>query len=147
MAPQPPVPENNQDNSPLLPPWVHTDCFFKKLPKHHRQAILEVIQPLYERFVLHPADHVERSTGSSVIFLLWTELLKQAEIATAPYDGDSVHALRRRMLMDDLFLIIGPKSRMSALLVRIRQSNSKLEPPQPYHPFPDPLAALPAPVP
>ena len=121
-----------------LPPWIQNDFFFKNLPKQHQQAIREIVQPLYERFVLRPTDHLERATGSSVIYLLWTELLKQAEIATSPCCDGSV--LRRRMLMDDLFLILGPKSQMSALLVRLRQTKSDPQHDEPPFPFPLPAA-------
>ncbi len=130
----------DQDADPLLPPWIQNDFFFKTLPEQHQKAIHSIILPLYERFVLQPTDHVERATGSSVIYLLWTELLKQAEIAAAPFDDDSVGLLHRRMLMDDLFLILGPKSRMSALLVRLRQVKSEPQPDE--HPFRFPLATL-----
>ncbi|NLS96770.1 MAG: hypothetical protein GXX96_31940 [Planctomycetaceae bacterium] len=116
--------QNAPEPDPLLPPWLQNDYFFNHLPEQHQQAIRQIIRPLYQRFVLQPTDHLESATGSSVIFLLWTELIKQAEIAVGPYshsyDG-SIEQLSRRILMNDLFLILGPKSQMSALLIRLRQ--------------------------
>ena len=125
-----------------LPPWLRDDPFFQSLPEQHQQAIGSIIQPLYEQFVLRPTDHLERSTGSSVIYLLWSELLKQAEIANTPFNDEAIDHLRRRMLMDDLFLILGPKSQMSALLVRLRQATSEPQHDEPPLPFPFPAATL-----
>jgi hypothetical protein len=131
-------PATHQHTAPALPPWLRDDPFYQSLPEQHQQAIGSIIQPLYERFVLRPADHLERSTGSSVIYLLWSELLKQAEIANTPFDDHLV----RRMLMDDLFLILGPKSQMSSLLVRLRQATSEPQHDEPPLPFPFPAATL-----
>jgi hypothetical protein len=42
----------------------------------------------------------------------------KAEIANPPFNDEPGDHLVRRMLMEDLFLILGPKSQMSSLLVR-----------------------------
>ncbi len=135
-------PTTDRHTAPALPPWLQNDAFYQNLPEQHQQAIRSIIQPLYERFVLRPTDHLERSTGSSVIYLLWSELLKQAEIANTPFDDEGIDHLHRRMLMDDLFLILGPKSQMSSLLVRLRQATSEPQHDEPPLPFPLPAATL-----
>ena len=138
-----PQPTIHHHTAPAIPPWLQEDSFFQSLPEQHQQAIRSTIHPLYERFVLRPIDHVEASTGSSVIYLLWSELLKQAEIASTPFDDEAVDHLRRRMLMDDLFLILGPKSQLSSLLVRLRHTKPGPEQDESPLPFPLPTATLP----
>ena len=134
-----PQPTIHHHTAPPIPPWLQKDSFFQSLPEQHQQAIRSIIHPLYERFVLRPTDHVECSIGSSVIYLLWTELITQVEIANTPFDD----RLMRRMLMDDLFLILGPKSQLSSLLVRLRHTKPDPEQDESPLPFPLPTATLP----
>ena len=134
MSQQPAIPKT----AAPLPPWLQNDFFFNNLPEPHQQAIRHIIQPLYDRFVLQPTDPLERATGTSLVYLLWSELLKQAEIASTPFGNYPSDELNRRMLMEDLFLILGPKSQIASLLVRLRQL--KTEPDEPQFPFPIPAA-------
>ena len=130
MPQQPTTPET----AAPLPPWLQNDFFFHNLPEPHQQAIRDIIQPLYDRLVLQPNEPLERATGTSLVYLLWTELLKQAEIASTPFGDGPSDRLVRRMLMDDLFLILGPKSQIASLLVRLKQLRT--EPDEPHFPFP-----------
>ena len=65
-----------------LPPWAEHDVTFEKLSDHQQHEVRQIVSPLYQRLVLQPHDPLERSCGVSVIHLIWSELLKQCELAS-----------------------------------------------------------------
>jgi hypothetical protein len=58
------------------------------LPKELRLAIMEIVNPAYQELVLEAAAALARSAGTTLVHLLWLELLQQLELLTALRTGD-----------------------------------------------------------
>lgn len=104
-----------------LPPWAEADVTFRKLSTPQQRAIVHIVSPLYQHLVLQPQDPVERSCGVSVIHLIWSELLKQCELASLSYSASDYSETRRGRQFNELFGLLKAKCELSSLLVRLRQ--------------------------
>jgi hypothetical protein len=119
------APAPDAETLPAIPPprWVPPGVDFNMFSSEVQIAIVEIINPLYERLVLQTDDSLEKSTGLTVVYLLWMEILNQYELgkqympdaflreAASPY-GDTF--ARQLQLVD-------AKTKTSYILLRLRE--------------------------
>lgn len=108
------------DENPL-PLWAERDVAFKKLSPTQQAELRQIVCPLYQRFVLDPHDPLERSCGVSIIHLIWSELLKQCELASLSYSNPDYSETRRGQHFSELFALLNAKCQLSSLLILLRQ--------------------------
>ncbi len=63
-----------------LPLWVPEGVDLQFVPAEVQQAVGELVQPLYDQFVVGAADGLEKSLGVTITHLLWLEILEQFDI-------------------------------------------------------------------
>ena len=88
-----------------------------------RQAIAEVVQPVYERFVLAVEDPLEKSLGLTVAHLVWLEVLQQFDLKREYTQVLAVLGLPddRGAAIDQHLRIIDSKVKLGYLLIRLRE--------------------------
>jgi hypothetical protein len=95
---------------------------FHRLPRPVQQALVEIVEPLYEQLVLAAQDGLERSTGLTLVHLLWLEILGQRDIGLE-YGATAVLNLpvpgRHNAIAHHLRLIEG-KVRTGQFLLQVR---------------------------
>ena len=60
--------------------WTPQGEDLKFVPPEVKQAIVDLIEPIYRQTVLGAADPLEKSLGVSLTHLLWLEILDQFDI-------------------------------------------------------------------
>jgi hypothetical protein len=108
---------------PIRPPrWVPAGIEFDHLPRPVQQALVEIVEPLYEQLVMAAEDGLERSTGLTLVHLLWLEILDQRDIGLE-YGATAVLNLplpgRHTAIARHLRLIEG-KVRTGQFLLQVR---------------------------
>ncbi len=113
-------PAKTTDELPL-PLWAERDVTFKKLSPDQQHSIRQIVAPLYQQLVVQPHDPLERSSGISVIHLVWSELLKQCALAPLSYFCDDYSETRRGQQFPELFRLLNAKYQLSTLLIQLRR--------------------------
>jgi hypothetical protein len=131
---------------PLTPPaplWVPNDADLELMPQEVQQAVTQIIQPVYERFVIASDDPLEKSLGVTVTHLLWLEILQQADLKREYTEITAVlgTAQNHGQDIDQHLRIIESKVKVGYLLTRIRELRQRWN----HHPadfpaLPDPAA-------
>ena len=82
------APTREPGHSPALagiragtPPWVPEDVGYDMLPEKVRAMIAEIIGPAYEQFVVRARDALEKTTGLTIVHLVWQEIVDQIDLA------------------------------------------------------------------
>jgi len=78
MRLQPAMADGPRD--PAQPLWVPEGIDLSYVPVEVRQAVAEVIQPVYEQYVVGADDGLEKSLGLTLTHLLWLEVLEQFDL-------------------------------------------------------------------
>jgi hypothetical protein len=131
-----PLPLQSPDNLPL---WAPCGIDLKIVPKEVQQAALELIQPLYNQFVLNSSDPLEKSLGVTITHLLWLEILEQFDMKREYTQVNAVLNLpgNRHETIDRHLRLIDSKLRVGYFLSRIREQHKRLAPISPL-PLPTP---------
>jgi hypothetical protein len=118
------------------PLWVPEGVDLKYVPEEVRQAIAEVVEPVYERFVLGVDDPLEKSLGVTVAHLLWLEVLQQFDLKRQYTQVSAVLGLPedREGVIDQHLRIIHSKVKVGYLLARLREFRQKGHPRPPDEP-------------
>jgi hypothetical protein len=127
--------------SPLLPPWVPNDRELELVPDAVRQAVNQVVQPVYERFVLDSSDPLEKSLGVTVTHLLWLEILQQADLKREYTEITAVLGTQNNhhREIDQHLRIIESKVKVGYLLTHIQELRRRWNRQPPDHPtLPEP---------
>jgi hypothetical protein len=130
------------------PPWIPIGFQWDSLPRTLQSALIEFIAPAYDQLVAHVADQIERSTGLSLVGLLWQEIINQFEqgehfVADSFIRslGNSPDLLARQLQLTDA------KAKITYILLRLREIHQSSPGILPL-PSPESRAGiLPAPVP
>lgn len=131
--------------SPSAPLWIPNDVDLELIPQEVRQAITQIVQPVYERFVLASDDPLEKSLGVTVTHLLWLEILQQADLKREYIEITAVLGSEKNHQrdIDQHLRIIESKVKVGYLLTRIRElrrrSNHR---PNDFPALPDPDAPI-----
>jgi hypothetical protein len=111
-----------------IPLWAPDGADLKVVPPEIRQAIAQLIQPIYEQFVLNASDGLEKSLGITITHLLWLEILEQLDIKREYVQIEAVlHITHNRPEMIDRHLhLLDSKLRFGYFLVRIKELQQRL---------------------
>ena len=110
------------------PLWVPEGVDLHFVPEEVQRAIGEVVQPVYERFVLGVDDPLEMSLGVTLAHLLWLEVLQQFDLKREYTEITAVLKLRddHSSAIDQHLRIIYSKVKVGYLLARLRELRQKL---------------------
>jgi len=142
---------------PRKPFWVPEGVDLDFVPAEVQQAVAELIEPVYQQFVLGAADGLERSLGVTITHLLWLEILEQFDLKQEYTQVQSVLGMagNRQDLIAQHLRLIDSKLRVGYFLVRLREfrqrqsEDSPVPPPipkgksPPRLPLPDPQSLFP----
>jgi hypothetical protein len=111
-----------------LPLWAPEGVDLQFVPAEVRQAVAELVQPLYDQFVIGAADGLEKSLGVSIAHLLWLEILEQFDLKREYTQVDAVLGLpgNRHEMIDRHLRLIDSKLRVGYFLVRIREHQKRI---------------------
>ena len=110
---------------PSQPHWLPAGVEYEQLPKNLRRAIRDVIEPTYQELVLEAKSGLARSTGLTIVHLLWLEVLDQLEldVPTGVVSSfDLLHDLSsgsRQALIERHLRLVHAKLKASDLLCRL----------------------------
>lgn len=127
--------EKKRDADPphesVRPYWVPANVQFDKIPKRVQLALQTVLQPAYDELVLAASDPLERSTGTTFVFLVWLELSEQFQIG-AEFQRDATlqpPAENRLAAIGNYLRVIGAKQKVAGFLLRLQELNRQLSTP------------------
>jgi hypothetical protein len=138
---------------PEIPPprWIPPGIEFNSFPHEMQIAIAQIVNPIYEQLVLQADDSLEKSTGMTIVYLLWMEIFNQYQLGQE-YIPDNF--LRQAGQYEETFTrqlqLVEAKAKSSYILVRLREIRRHSLPATPTFPFPlpdptPPAIALPGP--
>ena len=117
-------PRTRSKPSPTTPAplWVPDDVDLELLPQEVRQAITQIVQPVYERFVIASDDPLEKSLGVTVTHLLWLEILQQSDLKREFTQLTAILGTEKNFQndIDQHLRIIESKVKVGYLLARLR---------------------------
>ena len=98
------------------------------VPAEVQQAARELVQPLYDQFVIGAADGLEKSLGVTIAHLLWLEILEQFDIKREYTQVEAVLNLagNRAEMIDRHLRLIDSKLRVGYFLVRIQEMRKRI---------------------
>ena len=121
------------DAHPSPPPgprpfWVPPGVTFDQLPQALQHAIVEIVNPIYEAYVLGAESPLEKGQGLSYVQLLWWEILGHLDLAedwasNLPYGGNDKgqRARLRRQLS-----LVSLKDKVAKFLLEVQKFNTKM---------------------
>ena len=123
---QNPAPAEPRPNG--APPWTPHGVDLNLVPTEVREAIAELIQPVYEQYVLRATDALEKSLGASIAHLLWLEVLDQFDIRREYIKFDAVMdmTMNRPAMIERHLRLLGSKLQMGYFLIRIKELRTRL---------------------
>lgn len=109
----------------MRPFWVPASVDWGTLPSELRAAITALVHPAYQELVLGASDALERSTGLTIVHLLWLEVLQQLELGQDPLPGPSPESEDRQMAIDRHLRLVRGKLAATGLFHRLREFRAK----------------------
>lgn len=111
-----------------LPPWLPVGSRWNDLPQEIRQAVSRILVPAYRQLVLDAPDELQRSTGLTLVHLLWLELCNQIHMVDVVADPTSFAATMNNpeKMIDQHLNLVAAKSQTAELLVKLRLVNEAL---------------------
>ncbi|MDY0169683.1 MAG: hypothetical protein RBS80_24280 [Thermoguttaceae bacterium] len=114
---------------PPRPFFIPAGVQFDELPQDLQAAITAVVNPAYQKLVLEARDGLEKSSGLTVAYLVWLEILDQLEMAKSMPNVPTPEASAERdKLIARHLRLIGAKSKASNFLLRIKEFRRKWGP-------------------
>jgi hypothetical protein len=105
------------------PYWLPDGVEFDLLPDELKAAIAGIINPAYRELVLQADAGLPQTTGVTIVYLLWLELLDQIQLGSqsvsAVSDPDAQR--ERHTTISRLLRTVGAKNKTTGLLLRIRE--------------------------
>jgi hypothetical protein len=122
-------PSSLEPRPPNLPLWAPDDVDLNVVPQEVQQAVAELVQPLYNQFVIGAADALEKSIGVTISHLLWLEILEQFDIKREYIKIDALLKIpgNRHDTIDRHLRLIDSKLRVGYFLVRIREHKNRIQ--------------------
>lgn len=118
-----PIRQGNSNDRGPRPYWIPAGVNFDAFPEQLRLAITEVINPVYRDLVLGAEGGLEKSTGISIVSLLWMELLGQIEMGEDLADPRMMQD--HGELINRLIRLSEAKVRASNFCQRLREYRQK----------------------
>lgn len=114
---------------PIPPPrWVPPGVQFDMLERSMQLALVEVVEPLYEELVLQVSDPLERSTGLTIVHIVWLEIVDQHEMGRDYSQISAVLGIaspERSDMIAQHLRIVDSKVRTGQFLMQIRQFQAR----------------------
>ena len=120
-AESPPLPK--PATRAAMPPWVPEGVAYDMLSERARTMIAEIVEPAYEQLVLRARDALEKTTGLTIVHLVWQEILDQIDLARDYEHVDSVLNIvtpAREDLLQRHLQLIYAKLKAANYLMRVR---------------------------
>jgi hypothetical protein len=124
--------ESAADKSPAgpRPYWFPPEVPLESLPQAVQDAYRGLVEPAYRERVLAAATELERSAGSSLVFLNWLETISQIELTASV-----AKALARGARTEDLEVdiarhlrLVGRKEQLVKLSLALQRYDDQLDP-------------------
>jgi hypothetical protein len=113
------------------PYWLPAGDLWDRLPAAMRQAVVDILAPAYQRLVLQVADDLERSTGITLVHLMWLEISDQLRLAETVAERESFVAAvgdeRPEEMIAEHLHLVAAKNATSELLVKLRMVRQMAE--------------------
>ncbi len=106
-------------------PWLPPGFAIDHATSAVREAIANVVQPIYDELVTGQPRALERSMGMSIVQLLCLELLEHANIGATNPDDPLANALRTQDPIEVYFRLVDMKLRASQMLLRVRKFHAR----------------------
>jgi hypothetical protein len=106
-----------------LPPWVPSDVGYDRLPEKVRAMVAEIVAPAYEQLVVRARDALEKTTGLTIVHLVWQEIVDQIDLARDFNNVGSVLGIvspAREDLIERHLRLIYAKLKAGSYLMRVR---------------------------
>lgn len=112
------------------PYFIPAGIEWASFPEEVKAAILAIVNPTYEELVLKATDGLERSTGMSVTYLLWLEVLTQLELTTKLSKPDSTFQMTRDQheQIGRHLRLVNAKVKASSFIQRVKEFRSRHRP-------------------
>jgi hypothetical protein len=112
---------------PGRPLWMPEGTDLERMPVEIRQAVAEILRPAYEELVDQAGSGMEKSLGTSLVHLLWLEILEQYDIKKDYCKFDLLLEVdgTRGFAIDRYLKLVNSKLRLSSMLTRLRQLRLK----------------------
>jgi len=109
--------------------WVPPGVTIDTLPEHIQVAIAEIVNPAYRALVLEEEDPLARSAGTTLVHLLWLEVLAQLDLgeewASRLPSGTKSPEWPKRI--EEHLRLIGAKHKVAHFLLQWRMFRDKCE--------------------
>ena len=113
------------------PYFIPSSIDFASLPNEVRLAFREIVQPAYDELIVAAPGTLERSAGSSLVFLLALEVVDHFALGglfDLTVATSSERAAEREILIARHLRLIGAKQLVSNFLLRLQQLRPKKDP-------------------
>ncbi len=111
------------------PYWVPAGDDYDLLPSDLQQALVQVINPVYEQLVLKAAPGLAQSTGLTIVHLMWLETLEHIELARLGYAFETLGQIfkdERHAVMERNLRTVTTKLKASRLLADYERNQAAL---------------------
>ncbi len=109
-----------------MPRWVPPGLPYAHVPKEVQTALVEIVNTVYEQLVAQAPDALEKSTGLTLVNLLWLEIVDQFDMGRT-YSSDAfINTITcRPELIARYFQLIDAKMKASFMLARLRELRAR----------------------
>lgn len=119
---------NGQDATAAAQPlWLPPGVTFSSLPKPVQQAVLAILNPIYEEQVLGATDPLERGQGLSYCNLLFFELMTTCGVLQWAAD-ETLYRMAISKGLAALVNVSSQKNRIANFLLALQKFRAKAEP-------------------
>jgi hypothetical protein len=120
---------NSQNPRPSNQPiWLPPGASFSVLPKPVQEAIVDILNPAYQKHVLGASDALERAQGVTLCTTLFFELVMTHAVAEQVVAGHFGRLAGCKSL-ETLMGVIAHKGRVASFLLALQKFHDKLERP------------------
>ena len=109
------------------PYWLPPELNFEELPEGIRAAYKDVLEKIYDDQVLGAHDGLELSTGTTLAFICWLEIIQQKDIAECIKHRSCSVSDKEDFVegVDRMFRLIGAKTKVTNARVRLDELRLK----------------------
>jgi len=118
LPPRPPTLPSTADG----PHWLPQGPYWDRLPEAIKWAAREILSPAYRQLVVEAPDELQRSTGMTLVHLMWLEICDQIHMAQSVADRESAFAIADPpdRAMEKHLPLVAAKCQVSELLLKLR---------------------------
>ena len=111
-----------------MPYWIAEAGSWEGLPDGLQRAIPSVLAPAYRRLVLEAPGELERSTGITLVHLMWLEVCDRLSMAAVVADRDSIVATVANVeaMISRHLNLVTAKCNAAELLMKLRMMRGML---------------------